>query len=543
MKKIIALLCICQFAHAQDPGFTPFQNQGTAIEVASHNAKKDATPPSFTCPSPQIMSLTAGCNVVVPNHIAGLTTLDGSAAIFQQFPAAGTVIPSAHNSGETVLIRATDAEGNVSECSVIDIAKDLTPPTITCHGDVVFPFSSRYECAQFALFDPPTYSDNCPGAKLETNIPRGSYLPPGTYTSTWTVTDQGGNTASCSFNFTIIDLFVPEITCPYNTTQTRTVNAGSCSYLVHGFEFDATAYDNCGYTLTYSLSGATTGTGSSLAGIPLNRGTTTIKWTASDAQGNVASCSFNVVVGTSVDVVIPDAYAYSSGVDVNTIYTGWDPASKLNYTATASGGGTPYSYSWSAATGLNIVGAGNLPTVQVTSSLPGTYLLTLTVTDGNGCQKTITKTVTVVSVLSGASMNKITLCYFPPGNPNSPVTIHVSPNAVANLLGNAAVLGPCPQVEARPGITLQTQIVKSQELLINASPNPSASNFRILISGDHHSSRISLRIVTLNGQVVEMRNNVPTGVTLVMGNTYKPGIYFAEVVQGGKTSRILLVKQ
>ena len=100
---------MCRFANAQSSDNNHFQSPGTDEPATS----KKLTPPSFVCPSPQILKLTAGCNVVVPDFITGLTTIDGSAATFQQFPAAGTVVPSGHGLGESVLIRATTSCGGV----------------------------------------------------------------------------------------------------------------------------------------------------------------------------------------------------------------------------------------------------------------------------------------------------------------------------------------------------------------------------------------------------------------------------------------------
>ena len=87
------------------------------------------------------------------------------------------------------------------------------------------------------------------------------------------------------------------ITCPVTATTNYNTNAGLCTYSVAGNVFNATATDNCGATgLTYVLSGATTGTGSSLAGVKLYIGTTTVTWTAQDAANNTKTCSFTVVV-------------------------------------------------------------------------------------------------------------------------------------------------------------------------------------------------------------------------------------------------------
>ena len=57
-------------------------------------------------------------------------------------------------------------------------------------------------------------------------------------------------------------------------------------------------------SLTYILTGATTGTGTSLAGVVFNSGVTTVTWTASDAALQTDACSFTVTVADNQQPVI-----------------------------------------------------------------------------------------------------------------------------------------------------------------------------------------------------------------------------------------------
>jgi hypothetical protein len=85
------------------------------------------------------------------------------------------------------------------------------------------------------------------------------------------------------------------ITCPGN--QTRIPNpCASPTYTVIGTEFNPLSYTQ-GATITFNLSGATTGSGSSsLSGKVFNRGLTTVLWTATDGASNTITCSFSVTV-------------------------------------------------------------------------------------------------------------------------------------------------------------------------------------------------------------------------------------------------------
>ena len=105
------------------------------------------------------------------------------------------------------------------------------------------------------------------------------------------------NSTVCSFTVTVLDNQPPAITCPVAGNANRNANTGVCSYTAVTTEFDATATDNCAVTsLTYTLTGATTGTGTSLNGVVFNSGVTTVTWTASDAALQTDVCSFTVTV-------------------------------------------------------------------------------------------------------------------------------------------------------------------------------------------------------------------------------------------------------
>jgi hypothetical protein len=65
-------------------------------------------------------------------------------------------------------------------------------------------------------------------------------FPIGTTTVNWTVTDIGGNTATCTQTVTVTDAENPVINCPANITQNT--DAGDCGAVV---TFAVTSSDNC----------------------------------------------------------------------------------------------------------------------------------------------------------------------------------------------------------------------------------------------------------------------------------------------------------
>jgi len=174
-------------------------------------------------------------------------------------------------------------------------------PEITCPADISIG-KSVVNCGAVVYYTV-DYSDNCPGSLLsmDEGLPSGSLFPVGITHNVFRVTDASGNSAICSFNVTINDNEAPAIYCPVSGDQSVSTNLFHlCTYVHSGTDWDASASDNCAInSLTYSLSGATSGNGTSLEGASFGLGTTSVTWTAVDINGNSSSCFFVVVVEDS----------------------------------------------------------------------------------------------------------------------------------------------------------------------------------------------------------------------------------------------------
>ncbi|MHC1707867.1 MAG: Calx-beta domain-containing protein [Bacteroidales bacterium] len=158
-----------------------------------------------------------------------------------------------------------------------------------------------------------------------------------TATVSSTTYDMSTLNNSSTWVTTVVDNTDPEISCPFSGTQTLVANQGNCTYELGTTAWDATADDNCGVTsLTYSLSGAMSGSGTSVANVEFVLGTTTVTWTALDAAGNSSSCSYDITVTPNLTVSV------SIGVDQNPVCSG----NLVTFTAyPVNGGATPY-YQW-----------------------------------------------------------------------------------------------------------------------------------------------------------------------------------------------------
>ena len=122
--------------------------------------------------------------------------------------------------------------------------------------------------------------DNCPNYSFTQSPAPGTTTSVGTQMITMTVTDAGGNTATCSFSLYVIENELPTITCPPNIS--------TCDPLV---SFPGTLFsDNCVVAMAQTdFTGLTSG-----STFPV--GITTLEFTATDESGNIAMCSFDIEI-------------------------------------------------------------------------------------------------------------------------------------------------------------------------------------------------------------------------------------------------------
>ena len=244
---------------------------------------------------------------------ATATDNSGSATVSQT---GGLSSGSTFPVGTTVVeYTATDAAGNTATCSFNVTVNDTEDPVISCPADVVVnvPFGSSSGVATFA---DATATDNCPGVSVEQTdgLSSGSSFPVGESTVEFTATDAAGNTAVCTLTVTVqvgADSEAPVISCPADIVVSN--DPGVCGAVV-SFA-DATATDNSG-------SATVSQTGGLSSGSTFPVGTTVVEYTATDAAGNTATCSFNVtvndtedpVISCPADVVVNVPFGSSSGV-------------------------------------------------------------------------------------------------------------------------------------------------------------------------------------------------------------------------------------
>jgi hypothetical protein len=175
-------------------------------------------------------------------------------------------------------VSTTDISAHVfGPANIIWAGNNTAACTLTCPGNqMANTGTGATMCCAAVSFSDPLTSGTC--GTVTCNPASGSCFPVGT--TTVTCSESGG--ANCSFTVTVTDNTPPRITCPADMTALQ----NSASGAVVNFA-PPTASDNC--------PGVTTAcTPASGSVFPL--GKTTVTCTATDASGNVASCSFQVTV-------------------------------------------------------------------------------------------------------------------------------------------------------------------------------------------------------------------------------------------------------
>ena len=139
------------------------------------------------------------------------------------------------------IIKLTDDEGPILDCpSNITVGTDFW----FCYANVSVPKPIAHdECSDIETFS--LASSGGTIVAFGNNFVINGLLI-GTYTVTWTVTDECGNSSTCSFTITVEDDVAPVVNCDQHTIVALTNDGPYGVTLVPASVFDDGSYDNCG---------------------------------------------------------------------------------------------------------------------------------------------------------------------------------------------------------------------------------------------------------------------------------------------------------
>ncbi len=205
----------------------------------------------------------------------------------------------------TITYTVKDAAGRSASSSFAVTVTDNERPSLSCPASIV-QTSANGSCGRSIAVPAPGYSDNCSVKKLTwymtgatsansgqngVNLVGTRTFNVGVTTVTYSIWDAANNTRSCTFTVTVTDAQAPVVNCPASRTLCKKANN---TYTIPSVSVS----DNCGITSTnYSITGATTrsGSGVNVSGT-YNLGVSTIKWTVTDFNGNVSTCTTTVTI-------------------------------------------------------------------------------------------------------------------------------------------------------------------------------------------------------------------------------------------------------
>ena len=263
----------------------------------------------------------------------------------------------------SVTLTVTDNNGNVSTCDATVTVEDNSPPAAICQDLTVQLDASGSVSITAAQVDNGSY-DNTSIASMSLSQTDFTCAHVGPNSVTLTVTDDNGNSGTCTATITVEDNINPTAIAQDLIVQLDASGAGT----ITGAQADNGSSDACGIA---SLVPSKTAYDCSDVGTP-----STVTLTVTDNNGNTATTTFTVTVQDNVD---PTAIAQNLTVQL-------DASGAGSITATQADNGS------NDACGIASLA---LNQTNFDCSHVGSNIVTLTATDNNGNTGSTTFTVDV----------------------------------------------------------------------------------------------------------------------------------------------------
>ena len=274
----------------------------------------------------------------------------------------------------TISVLITDEAGCMASAMVTATVYSNPEVNITPRDAAICPGGTVNFNANATGNGPLTYSWTATGGSFDdptSATPIWTMMMPGTYTIGVVVTDANGCSAADEVSVTVN----PNPEVDISPDNAEICPGGSVN-------FNANATGNGPLTYSWTATGGSFDDPTSATPIwtMMMPGTYTISVTVTDANGCSASDETSVTVHPNPEVdITPDNAETCAGVSVS-------------YDANATGNG-PFTYMWTASGG-----SFDDPTSATpiwTMMMPGTYTISVTVTDANGCSASDETSVTV----------------------------------------------------------------------------------------------------------------------------------------------------
>ncbi|GGD92715.1 hypothetical protein GCM10011312_15660 [Planktosalinus lacus] len=350
---------------------------------------EDAVPPVAQCVAPFTIQLDANgqASLAVADIDAGSTDNCGIASMSIN----QTTFDCSDVGANTITLTVTDLYGNIATCTTTVTVEDTLPPIAVC----VAPFTVQLDVNGQATITPEQVDGgstaSCGAVTLSLDTTDFSCADIGENTVTLTVTDENGNTDTCTTIVTVEDTVAPQAVCvaPF-TIQLDTNGAAS----ITPADIDGGSTDACGIasmTISQSIFDCT------------HVGDNTITLTVTDVNGNESTCTTVVTVEDTIPPVATCVAPFTIQLDAN---------GQASITAEDIDNGSTDNCAIASMT----ISQSTFDCTDV-----GANTITLTVTDVNGNVSTCTTVVTVEDALPPTA-----LCV-------APFTIQLDVNGQASI--------------------------------------------------------------------------------------------------------------
>jgi len=211
----------------------------------------DTQVPTITCPANIVKGNDADlCGAVVNFSVSTTDQCPGATVVAT--PPSGSFFPIGVT---TVTAVATDAHGNLNNCSFTVTVNDTQKPKITCPTNIVESVISG-ETGKIVNFAP-TATDNCPGVTFVATPASGSLFPLGVTPVEVIATDAHGLKDTCTFTVEVKVGLNQDFAIEANPDTIHTTAGISDSVL---YVVDLTAIDGYNFPVSLSVLGVPAGT-------------------------------------------------------------------------------------------------------------------------------------------------------------------------------------------------------------------------------------------------------------------------------------------
>jgi hypothetical protein len=262
-----------------------------------------------TAPICQTQNITvsvngAGTVTILPSQVNNGSSDDCGAVTLAVNPSTFTCDDLGAN---VVVLTVTDCPGNSSTCTAVVTVEDGGSLEASCQNVTIFVDANGNASVDPADVDNGS-GGGCDPGDLEFDLSQTDFncSDLGPNVVILTVTDEEGNTATCTAIITVVDNIPPTISCPANIT----VDCHTVTDPNNTSQFgNATGSDNCPpaiITETHIIDLS-----------DCNVGTITRTFTATDGSGNTATCTQIVTVSNPDPLDLGDIDWPNSPIDVN----------------------------------------------------------------------------------------------------------------------------------------------------------------------------------------------------------------------------------